>query len=236
MISTPIGNMLDITLRALTTLKTSYILCENPEVTKKLLHHYKIKNKPHKLNLLNASAAAKSKRSVCIVSDAGTPLICDPGIKIISNLCNLKYTLTSVPGACAITCALTCALMPAGKFLFAGFLSKSKQKKKTQLINYISVGITLVIFESPKRIKATVKTLIAIAGGNLKITVCAELTKLNETITRGRAQNVYSQLRRLTPAGEITLLVWPKTITRCKRAAIFDKIANYIKHNTATDF
>ncbi|ATY93461.1 Ribosomal RNA small subunit methyltransferase I [Candidatus Hodgkinia cicadicola] len=228
-ISTPIGNMLDITLRALVTLRTNFILCENPKITKKLLFHYRINNKPHKLNLANVRIAIKSKHNVCVVSDSGTPLVCDPGYKAVKALCDAKYKLISVPGACAVTCALVCAQMPTNKYLFVGFLPKSKQRAKTQLISYISTGIALIAFESPRRIKTTIKTLIEIAGGDLKISVCIELTKFNEKIVKGRAQDVYNQLYQLVPMGEITLLVWSKTVTHCVRDAIFNKIAKYIK-------
>lgn len=133
-ISTPIGNVLDITLRALVLLKNNTILCEHTNATKRLLSHYKIKNKPNKLSNYSCYNAAKLKRDVCLVSDAGTPLISDPGYKAINIFSKHNYTIRVAPGASAAICALVCAKMPTNKFAFAGFLPKSNHKTKTQLI------------------------------------------------------------------------------------------------------
>ncbi|AIC63884.1 Ribosomal RNA small subunit methyltransferase I [Candidatus Hodgkinia cicadicola] len=210
-ISTPIGNVLDITLRALVLLKTNTILCEHTDTTRRLLSHYKIKNKPNKLNNSGCANAVRLKRDVCLVSDAGTPLISDPGYKAINMLCKHNYTIRVIPGACAVISALVCAKMPTCKFVFAGFLPKSSHKAKTQLIKWITTGLTIIAFESPNRVKNTIKSIISIAGRGLRLAVCIELTKLNELVIRGRAGNVYNRLRKLVPMGEITLVVWPGT-------------------------
>ncbi|AHL31035.1 MAG: Ribosomal RNA small subunit methyltransferase I [Candidatus Hodgkinia cicadicola] len=173
--------------------------------------HYKIKNKPNKLSNFSCYNAAKLKRDVCLVSDAGTPLISDPGFKAINILSRHNYTIRVIPGASAVISALVCAKMPTNKFAFAGFLPKSNHKTKTQLIKWLSTGLTIVAFESPSRIKNTIKSLIAIAGQSLRLAVCIELTKLNELTIRGRAVNVYRRLRKLAAMGEITLVVWSKT-------------------------
>ncbi|XXM93331.1 MAG: ribosomal RNA small subunit methyltransferase I [Candidatus Hodgkinia cicadicola] len=229
MISTPIGNMLDITLRALITLRTDVVLCENPSVTKKLLSYYKIRNRAYKLNKLNCCNAAKLKRDVCLVSDAGTPLISDPGCKAISFLFNQNYNISAIPGACAVTCALACARMPANRFVFAGFLSKSKRKAKAQLIKYTSIGLTTVLFESPRRVISTIRAIIEVVGRSSKLALCAELTKLNELSIRGCAASVYSRLRKLRPTGEITLMVWSKTVLRSNNNANLNELAKLAK-------
>ncbi|ATW06069.1 Ribosomal RNA small subunit methyltransferase I [Candidatus Hodgkinia cicadicola] len=228
-VSTPIGNMLDITLRALILLKTNTILCEHANPTKRLLSHYKIKNKPDKLNNSSCYNAAKLKRDVCLVSDAGTPLISDPGYKAINTLSKHNYTIRVIPGACAVISALLSAKMPTNKFAFAGFLPKSNHKTKTQLIKWLTTGLTIVAFESPKRVKNTIKNLIAIAGQGLKLAVCIELTKLNELIIRGRAANVYKRLRKLVPMGEITLVARSKTEWRPTGAADSNEIAKLLQ-------
>ncbi|AUG91559.1 Ribosomal RNA small subunit methyltransferase I [Candidatus Hodgkinia cicadicola] len=228
-VSAPIGNVLDITLRALILLRNNTILCEHTNATKRLLSHYKIKNKPNKLSNFSCYNAAKLKRDVCLVSDAGTPLISDPGYKAINILSRHNYTIRAIPGACAVISALLCAKMPTNKFAFAGFLPKSSHKTKTQLIKWLSTGLTIVAFESPNRVKNTIKSLITIAGQCLRLAVCIELTKLNELTIRGRAVNVYKRLRKLAPMGEITLVVWSKTEQRSANARDFNKITKLLR-------
>ncbi|AUG33767.1 Ribosomal RNA small subunit methyltransferase I [Candidatus Hodgkinia cicadicola] len=228
-ISTPIGNMLDITLRALILLKTSTILCEHTDKTKRLLSHYKIKNKPNKLNEFGCYNAVRLKRDVCLVSDAGSPLISDPGYKAINVLSNRNYIIRVIPGACAVISALLSAKMPTNKFVFAGFLPSSNHKTKTQLIKWITTGLTIVAFESPKRVNNTIKSLITIAGRSLRLAVCIELTKLNESIIRGRAVNVYKHLRKLVPIGEITLVARSKTEWCSTDAADSNKITKLLQ-------
>ncbi|XXN13694.1 MAG: SAM-dependent methyltransferase [Candidatus Hodgkinia cicadicola] len=198
-------------IKSVNFIKNNTILCEHTNATKRLLSHYKIKNKPNKLNNASCASAARLKRDVCLVSDAGTPLISDPGYKAINILSKHSYTIRVIPGACAVISALLCAKMPTSKFVFAGFLPKSNHKTKTQLIKWITTGLTIVAFESPNRVKNTIKSLITIAGRGLRLAVCIELTKLNELIIRGRAGNVYNHLRKLVPVGEITLVVWSRT-------------------------
>ncbi|XXN13803.1 MAG: ribosomal RNA small subunit methyltransferase I [Candidatus Hodgkinia cicadicola] len=209
-ISTPIGNMLDITLRALILLKTGFVLCENPEVTRKVLAHYGVKNKLYKLNQLNCRNIAKLKRDVCLVSDAGTPLVSDPGFKAVSVFLKHDYAVKAVPGACAVLCALVCAKAPTNKFLFTGFLSKSKHKVKAQLIKLVAANLTIIAFESPNRIKTTLETIARIAGPNFRLALCLELTKLNEKTIRGRVNCVLNHLHKLKPIGEITLVLLPQ--------------------------
>ncbi|MFH1671638.1 MAG: 16S rRNA (cytidine(1402)-2'-O)-methyltransferase [Candidatus Portnoybacteria bacterium] len=197
-ISTPIGNLGDISLRATETLKNvDLILCEDTRTTKKLLDRYEIKtstisyHQHSKLKKLEyISEQLKKGKNIALVSDAGTPTISDPGAKLVEYLLGKLPDLEAIPipGPCAAVAALSVSGFPADKFVFLGFPPiKKKRKKFFQEIKEIKR--TIVFYESPHRIIKTLKEL-----QDTNIVVCRELTKKFEIIYRGKPERIISQL------------------------------------------
>ncbi len=214
-ISTPIGNLGDISIRALKILSTlDVIFCEDTRVTRKLLKSYDIK--PSKLLVYNDHSNQKqrelildqikhSKNKFGLVSDAGTPLISDPGYKLIKECINNMIKVTHIPGPSSLTSSLVLSGLPSHNFFFGGFLEKSKIRKKRQLKNALELNFTSLWYESPNRLAETLKLLIDI-NDNIIISVLRELTKLNEEIISGSPSHVYFQINKKTKLkGEIVL-------------------------------
>lgn len=195
-VATPIGNLSDITLRALEVLKkVDIILCEDTRVTRVLLNKYGINKTVRAYNDHSDEKARKTiteeiklGKSIALVSDAGTPLISDPGYKLICNLRELDIKIETIPGACSAIAALTLSGLPSDKFLFLGFLP-TKSKARLEIFDeYKSIKATLICFESPNRLVDTLEDLEAILKDS-KISVSREITKLfEETITGSPAK------------------------------------------------
>ena len=190
-VSTPIGNLKDITYRAVDILKSvDYILCEDTRTSKVLLNHYQI-DKPlisfHDFNKENKQnemiELLNQNHDLAIISDAGTPGINDPGYELIKEVIEQGFHVVSIPGASAILAALVSSGLIIQPFVFIGFLPKKTSDKKELLISYITRKETLVIYESPLRVKKTLELLYELLG-NRRIVLARELTKLYETITR----------------------------------------------------
>ena len=214
-LSTPIGNIDDISLRAIKILKnTKFIACEDTRVTKKLLGlinielsskliSYNDKNaekiRPKLINILD-------KNDVVLVSDSGTPLISDPGFKLVK-LCHEKQIkVTSIPGACSPIAALTLSGMPSDRFIFNGFFPR-KSKNAIEIINEtIGLKVTQIWFESPNRLLKTLSFLLKNLG-NRKCAVLRELTKIHEEISIGSLNDLiekYSNVEKIR--GEIIII------------------------------
>ncbi|MFV1917406.1 MAG: 16S rRNA (cytidine(1402)-2'-O)-methyltransferase [Patescibacteria group bacterium] len=217
-IATPIGNLEDITLRALGILKeVDLILVEDTRVTKKLLMHYDIDK--HTLSYHQHSTEKKKLEilrrlvkgeNIALASDAGTPGISDPGNELIDYLLNKEPTIriVPVPGPAAITSALSVSGFKVSKFLFLGFLPKKKRKK---LFGWIKKGkIAFAFYESPKRILKTLDFLEEQLGEDRRILIARELTKLHETLYRGKLSEVRAQLEKKKVRGEIVVVVEEK--------------------------
>lgn len=212
-IATPIGNLKDISLRALTVLKeVDLILCEDTRVTKKLLSHYEI-SKPtisyHQHSRLTKLEyileQLKQGKELALVSDAGTPSISDPGAKLIDYLIekipNLR--IISIPGPSALTAALSISGFSADKFVFLGFPPKKKKRKKF-FQEVADSKHTVVFYESPHRI---IKTLEELSIIDSNIVVCRELTKKFETVYRGNVKQVIEQIKKDKIKGEFVIVV-----------------------------
>jgi len=221
-VATPIGNLSDITLRALETLKSvDFILAEDTRETKKLLDHYQI-DKPmisyhqhSKLNKIDAIVdLLKQGKNLALVSDAGTPGISDPGnllinlaIKQINNL-----TIVPIPGACALTAAASISGFPTDKFIFFGFPPhKNKRNKFFEKVSQAEESI--VLYESVHRILKTLEDLKKHLGER-EIMVARELTKKFETIYRGQISKVIEKLKNDKILGEFVIVVNTKTTNR----------------------
>ncbi len=213
MVSTPIGNLADITFRAVSTLKSvDLIAAEDTRHTGKLLKHYEV-NCPmvsyHEHNetartaeLINRLAGGDK---IALVSDAGTPAVSDPGYRLISAAVEQGIRVVPLPGANAALAGLVASGLPTDRFLFEGFLPK-KKGRKTRLEQLAQFKGTVVIYESPMRVIKTVEAVLAIFGER-KMALCRELTKHYETIITGTATEVLDKLDGKPPKGECVLII-----------------------------
>lgn len=210
-ISTPIGNLEDISLRAIDTLKlVDHILCEDTRVSIKLLQHLGIKGNLMVYNDHNALEVIpkvieliKSKGlTFALISDAGTPLVSDPGYKLVNACIENDISYTVIPGASAVTSALILSGLPSDRFTFAGFADSSKFNKLS------SINSTLIFFESPNRV---VKTLESMRGvfPNRTVAVVREITKMYESTIRGNYDSVIEHFKGNQPKGEFVILLSP---------------------------
>ena len=221
LVSTPIGNLEDITLRALRVLKeVDLIACEDTRLTANLLNHYDIKkplisyfepawrsgrhNKDKQGKILVDKLLAGS--SIALVSNAGTPLISDPGYKLVNLCVDNNIPVRVIPGASAAVSALALAGLPTDKFIFEGFLPKKSSKRRKRLQEIVSDDRTSVIYESPYRILKTLAELKNIFGER-KIVLAREMTKFYEEIIRGSIEEVVKSIGAKKIKGEITLVV-----------------------------
>ncbi len=222
LVATPIGNLGDITLRAVKVLDNSEVLyCEDTRVTHKLLSHLNIKTAGKKiasLNLTNEYAKVgeviddlNAGKQVCIVSDAGMPLISDPGVWVVSKVLEADHIVTVVPGPSSVTAALAMCGFNSDRFYFAGFIPKGNSEKAKALEFISRMNCTSVFFESPHRLVQTVEELVKTLSPDRKIGIAKELTKLNETLLVKPASEILLHLEKLTIKGEFVVLVAPNT-------------------------
>lgn len=218
LVATPIGNLGDITLRALETLSGADVLaCEDTRVTRVLLDRYGIVNRPYAYHEHNADeagprllAALEQGKSVALVSDAGTPLVSDPGYRLGQMALEAGHKVVPIPGASAPLAALVGSGMPSDAFMFAGFLPVKDKGRRDRLAELAKVPATLIFFESPHRIGATVTAAAEVLGGTRRAVVCRELTKTFEEFRRGTLEELaafYDEQK--TVKGEIVLLIAP---------------------------
>ena len=242
-IATPIGNLGDISLRALKILSSlDIILCEDTRITGKLLKNYGIK--PTKLEVYNDYSNQKHREFIInkiknsnikfgLVSDAGTPLISDPGYKLVKECIKNSIKTTHVPGASSITTSLVLSGLPSHNFFFGGFLEKSKIQRKKQLENAFNLNSTSLWFESPNRLIETLKLMIELNNESL-ISVLRELTKLNEEIISGFPSIVYDQItKKAKLKGEIVLVISNNNQSHYTNEMVLDLIKkDYSKFST----
>jgi len=199
LVATPIGNLEDITLRALKILrKVDLILAEDTRVTRKLLSRYDIHTKlesfhqyTNQQRIIKITQELQAGREIALLTDAGTPCISDPGLKLLKNL-PAETKLSPIPGPSALTASASVAGMDVNKFLFLGFLPRKKRRKKS-LAEIENSQHTVIFYESPYRIKKTLKELGEILGER-KICICRELTKIFETIYYGQAGDLVNEI------------------------------------------
>jgi 16S rRNA (cytidine1402-2'-O)-methyltransferase len=216
-VATPIGNLRDISLRALATLAAAdAVIAEDTRVTKTLLAHYGISTplvayhehnahlmRPHLIARLEAGAA------LALVSDAGTPLVSDPGYKLVQDALDKGLPVTAVPGPSAVLAALVVAGLPTDRFFFEGFLPHKSGARRARLAELADVPGTLVFFESPRRIAETLADAAAVLGDR-DAAIARELTKLYENVRRGPLATLAGTLAaEEPPRGEIVLLIGP---------------------------
>ena len=214
-VSTPIGNLADISIRALSALSlSSLILCEDTRTSKKLTSKYGIKNTLKSFHKFNSSkelptiiAKLKDGLIVSIISDAGTPLISDPGESLVTKCIEEKISVYSIPGASSVLGSIVISGIDTSKFTFLGFFPQVKKLKEAFVERIIDANETIVLYESPRRLLNLLKYFIDNIP-NRKIAVVRELTKKNEEVVRGSPEFIYSKFyNRPNIKGEITLVI-----------------------------
>ncbi len=214
-VSTPIGNLEDITLRALRILKEVDLICaEDTRKTRILLHHFHITtpltsfydhNERYKTPLIIQKL--KEGQNIALVSEAGTPTISDPGYRIINSALREAIPVVPVPGPSAAIAALSIAGLPVHRFVFEGFLPSKPGKRKNVLHKLSKEERTIIFYESPHRIVRTLRDLIDIFGKDRLATICRELTKVYEERISGSLSMLLAIIEKNPIKGEITLVV-----------------------------
>jgi 16S rRNA (cytidine1402-2'-O)-methyltransferase len=231
-VATPIGNLGDITLRALEALAgADLIACEDTRVTRKLLERYAISTPLtpyHEHNAAQARPILLQKiaggAAVALVSDAGTPLVSDPGFKLVRAAQEAGHNVTTLPGASALLAALTIAGLPTDQFLFVGFLPPKEAARRARIAALARVPATLVLFESGPRAAAALADLAHGLGEERQAALCRELTKLHEEVLRGDLAALAKTCAENEPRGEIVLVVAPPQDAEPVSAADADRL------------
>lgn len=215
-VATPIGNLKDITIRALEVLAAcDVIACEDTRVSRKLLSHYDIrtrlityhehnaeKQRPYLVNLL------REGKAIALISDAGTPLLSDPGYKLVADILEEGFEVIPIPGASAMLSALVGAGLPTDQIHFAGFLPPKAGARGTRLAALKDVPGTLVFYESPRRLDAVLSAMAEHLGGDRQAVVARELTKRFEEFTRGTLDELANHFNEIdAPKGEAVILL-----------------------------
>jgi len=216
LVATPIGNLADITLRALATLeRADVIYCEDTRHSRTLLAHFAISRPTRPYHEHNAEAQRPrvlaelaAGKSVALISDAGTPLISDPGYKLVRAAAAAGHSVISLPGPSATLAALGSAGLPTDAFLFAGFLPPKAGARRSRLGELKTVPATLVFFEAPSRLAESLADMAAVLGRR-EAAVARELTKLHEEVRRGNLAELARWAVEASPKGEMVVVVGP---------------------------
>ena len=215
-VSTPIGNLKDITKRSLEVLASvDLIAAEDTRITKRLLNHFDIKNNLISYNDYNENTKyeylldiLKSNKDIAVVSDAGTPCISDPGYRIVNAANILGFNVVTIPGPSSVIAALSISGLPSDSFYFEGFLPK--KKGRTKRLNYLKdLDCTVIIFESPKRLLKTLNDILLVLG-NRVVSLCKELTKLHENVKLGYLENIIKEVDSRVKGEYIVLIAKKK--------------------------
>jgi 16S rRNA (cytidine1402-2'-O)-methyltransferase len=215
LVGTPIGNLQDVTLRALDVLKqVDLIACEDTRQTQKLLNHYGIENRCvsyHEHNELTRSAELQMKltqgMAIAVVTDAGMPGISDPGYRLVALAVRHKIPVIPIPGAAAFLSALVASGLPTDAFRFGGFLPSKLGQRRKVLEDVKNSAITQVFYEAPHRLLGALEDIVDVLGPNRHVVVARELTKVYEEFVRGRAAEVLADFKkREVVLGEIVLM------------------------------
>ena len=214
-VGTPIGNLNDISQRALNILQNvSLVACEDTRQTKKIMNKFNISNKLISFNKHNSLIKIpkimkdlKEGKSIAIVSDAGMPGICDPGEDVVRSVKSEGIDMICVPGACAAITALVSSGLPSSSFVFEGFLPKKKIDREKILLEISKNEKTTIVYESPKRLRKLLQELLEFCGGDREIMVARELTKKFEEHVGNNINNVIEFFRDKDIIGEITIVI-----------------------------
>ena len=228
-VGTPIGNLNDLSLRALHILENvSLIACEDTRQTKKIMNKFNIKNNLISFNMHNCSKKIpeiinnlKEGKSIALVSDAGMPSICDPGEELVQETKSNEIDTICIPGPCAALTALAVSGMPSSRFVFEGFLPKKKSERNKILSEISNREKTTIIFESPLRLYKLIKELKEFCGEDREIQISRELTKKFEEHISDNLGKVLDLLKGREIKGEITLIVKGLENAKCGKFNVF---------------
>ena len=244
LVATPIGHLGDITLRALETLAgVDIIACEDTRITRRLTERYAISALLKSYHEHNA-AVARPKileklaqgASIALVSDAGTPLISDPGFKLVREVCAAGLTVIALPGPSSVLTALSVAALPTDRFFFEGFLPSKQVARRARLSELARIEATLVLFESGNRVQDTLRDL-ADAMGTREAAICRELTKLHEEVLRATLGELSAQADTLETRGEFVLVIGPPAADAqvLTSEALDDLLREQLNHHSVKD-
>lgn len=216
-VATPIGNLGDITIRALQILAgCGRIACEDTRITRRLLDRFGIETPMIAYHDHSAPAVRQriidqldAGEAIALVSDAGTPLLSDPGFKLVEEAISAGHAVVPIPGPSSMTAALCAAGLPSDALFFAGFLPAKTAARKTRLGELASIPATLIVLESPKRLAASLADMVAVLGGERKAALCREMTKLHETFDRQSLAALAARYAEKSVKGEIVLVIGP---------------------------
>lgn len=215
LVPTPVGNMEDMTMRAIRLLKEAdVILCEDTRTSGILLKHFEIEGKKlmahHKFNEHGTSNGVverlKAGQTICLITDAGTPGISDPGFYLVREAVAAGITVQTLPGATAFTPALVSSGLPCDRFCFEGFLPQ-KKGRQTRLEELREEVRTMIFYESPRRLLKTLEQFAEVFGEERQVSVCREISKIHEESVRGTLKEVAQHFRETEPRGEIVMIL-----------------------------
>lgn len=235
-VSTPIGNLDDITLRAIELLKSSdVIVCEDTRVSRRLLAKHSIdtpllvyNDKSNEITRKKITQRVESGQAVCLISDAGTPLISDPGYKLVRHFYELRLHVDIVPGVSAPIAALSLSGLPSDSFFFAGFLPKTSTQRRKKFQQLSEYDATLIFFESASRIADTVDDAIEVLGDRQAV-ITRELTKLFQERIGDSLKSIASQLQENKLKGEIVFLISSKVENTDNESDLDNKIISKLQ-------
>jgi 16S rRNA (cytidine1402-2'-O)-methyltransferase len=214
LVATPIGNLEDITLRALRILSEARLIAaEDSRHTRKLLNHYEIKtpmlsyHEHNKLVRIDEILAKLDGGDVALVSDAGTPGLSDPGYELVRATIEAGHNVSPIPGPSAPIAAIVSSGLPTDAFLFVGYFPRKPQERKRFLQELVDEKRTIIAFESPHRLSKSVADLAQVFGPDRPVVLCREMTKLHEEFFRGTSGEMVEKVRGENPRGEVTLII-----------------------------
>lgn len=243
--ATPIGNLKDITLRALEVLKeVDAVICEDTRVSHKLLSHYGIEKKlivyndhSHEDVRNRILSEVAEGAAFALISDAGTPLISDPGYKLIRAAQQNGLYVTTLPGASSVVSALTISGLPSDTFLFVGFLQPKVEGKRKQLAKYMQLDTTIIIFERGSRVVDTLGTLLEVYG-DVEAAVAREISKLYEEVKTNTLSELLNIYTAKEPKGEVVIMVSNKPSAEAGKmteAELTDRLHGLLANNSVKD-
>jgi 16S rRNA (cytidine1402-2'-O)-methyltransferase len=214
LVATPIGNLEDITLRALRILaESSVIAAEDSRHSRKLLNHYEIDtpmlsyHEHNKLLRIDEVLTKLSTGDVALISDAGTPGLSDPGYELVRAVIDAGHIVTPIPGASAPIAAIVSSGLPTDSFLFTGYFPRKKKERMRALQELVNERRTIIAFESPHRLSESLADLSEVFGIDRPVVLCREMTKMHEEFFRGSLGELLERVGSENPRGEVTLII-----------------------------
>lgn len=247
LVATPIGTADDITLRALTILREADLLAaEDTRNTRKLMEIHGVPLNGRRIVPYHDHNGAQARpgllkavsegQSVAYVSDAGTPLIADPGYRLAQDAIAQDLPVLGVPGASAVLAALSVAGLPTDRFLFAGFPPPKSAARRTEFAELAQVPATLVFYDSPRRLAACLADMAEVLGGTRQVAVCRELTKRFEEVRRGTLSDLAAEYAdEAPPKGEVVIVIGPPEKTQTTVEDLDSALAAAMKDNSLKD-